>query len=122
MTSQGTEVFVQTLLGEKVLPESWYNIVPDLSFELAPPLPPTFEAGVMFARTEVIIPAPEVTQAIKATVDLVLEAREERVILFNLCGPTATSTSRPKTYMAGELVDLKYSEEEIDRAVAHIPG
>ncbi len=47
MTSQGTEVFVQTLLGEKVLPESWYNIVPDLSFELAPPLPPTFEAGAL---------------------------------------------------------------------------
>ncbi len=86
---------------------------------------PTFEAGVLFARTEGIIPAPEVTHAIKATVDLALEAKEageERVILFNLCGHGHFDLSAYEQYLAGELVDLEYSEEEIDRAVARIPG
>ena len=86
---------------------------------------PTFEAGVLFARTEGIIPAPEVTHAIKATVDLALEAKEageERVILFNLCGHGHFDLSAYEQYLAGKLVDLEYSEEEIDRAVARIPG
>ncbi len=86
---------------------------------------PTFEAGVLFARTEGIVPAPEVTHAIKATVDLALEAKEageERVILFNLCGHGHFDLSAYKQYLTGELVDLEYSEEEIDRAVSSIPG
>ncbi len=86
---------------------------------------PTFEAGVLFARTEGIIPAPEVTHAIKATLDLALEAKEageERVILFNLCGHGHFDLSAHEQYLAGELVDLEYSEEDIDRAVARIPS
>ena len=86
---------------------------------------PTFEAGVLFARTEGIVPAPEVTHAIKATVDLALETKEageERVILFNLCGHGHFDLSAYEQYLTGELVDLEYSEEEIDRAVSSIPG
>ncbi|MDQ3892239.1 MAG: TrpB-like pyridoxal phosphate-dependent enzyme [Actinomycetota bacterium] len=89
------------------------------------PQNPTFEAGVMFARAEGIIPAPEVNHAIKATVDLALEAREageEKVILFNLCGHGHFDLAAYEAYLAGELVDLEYSEEEIERAVAQIPG
>jgi tryptophan synthase beta chain len=84
---------------------------------------PTFEAGVTFVRAEGIVPAPEVTHAIKATVDLALEARErgeERVILFNLCGHGHFDLAAYEAYLAGRLVDLEYSEEEIDRAVARI--
>ncbi len=89
------------------------------------PQNPTFEAGVMFARAEGIIPAPEVNHAIKATVDLALEAREageKKVILFNLCGHGHFDLAAYEAYLAGELVDLEYSEEEIERAVAQIPG
>ena len=43
---------------------------------LAYPQNPTFEAGLTFARTEGIVPAPEVNHAIKATIDLALEAKE----------------------------------------------
>jgi tryptophan synthase beta chain len=85
----------------------------------------TFEAGVTFARAEGIVPAPEVTHAIKATVDLALEAREageEKVILFNLCGHGHFDLGAYEAYLAGRLVDLEYSEEEIDRAVARIPS
>jgi tryptophan synthase beta chain len=83
----------------------------------------TFEAGVIFAQAEGIVPAPEVTHAIKATVDLALEAREageEKVILFNLCGHGHFDLGAYEAYLAGRLVDLEYSEEEIDRAVARI--
>src|SRR5215203_2851134 len=85
----------------------------------------TFEAGVMFAQAEGIVPAPEVTHAIKATMDLALEAREageEWVILFNLCGHGHFDLAAYEAYLADELVDLEYSEEEIERAVAQIPG
>ena len=86
---------------------------------------PTFEAGVLFARTEGIVPAPEVNHAIRATVDLALEAREageERVILFNLCGHGHFDLSAYEQYLAGNLVDLEHPEEEIQRAIARIPG
>ena len=85
----------------------------------------TFEAGVAFARAEGIVPAPEVTHAIKATIDLAVEAREageEKVILFNLCGHGHFDLGAYEAYLADRLVDLEYSEEEIDRAVAQIPG
>ena len=85
----------------------------------------TFEAGVLFAQTEGIVPAPEVNHAIRATVDLALEAREageERVILFNLCGHGHFDLSAYEQYLAGNLVDLEHPEEEIQRAIARIPG
>ena len=85
---------------------------------------PTFEAGVMFARAEGIVPAPEVTHAIKATIDLALEAREagkEKTILFNLCGHGHFDFSAYEAYLAGDLVNLEHSDEEIERAVAGLP-
>jgi tryptophan synthase beta chain len=86
---------------------------------------PTFEAGVLFARAEGIVPAPEVTHAIRATLDLALEARgagEEKIILFNLCGHGHFDLSAYEQYLAGDLPDVEHSEEEIERAVARIPG
>jgi len=44
------------------------------------------------------------------------------VILFNLCGHGHFDLGVNVAYPAGRLVDLKYSEEEVDRAVARIPG
>jgi tryptophan synthase beta chain len=86
---------------------------------------PTFEAGVLFARAEGIVPAPEVAHAIKATVDLALEAKEageEKIILFNHCGHGHFDLSAYEQYLAGELPDLEHPEEEIERAIARIPG
>ena len=86
---------------------------------------PTFEAGVLFAQTEGIVPAPEVTHAIKATVDLALEAKEageEKVILFNLCGHGHFDLAAYERYLAGSLVDTEHSEEDLEMALAGIPG
>ena len=51
---------------------------------------PCFEAGVLFARTEGIVPAPESNHAVRAAIDEALKAREEGkspTILFNLSRP-----------------------------------
>ncbi|MFX1579669.1 MAG: TrpB-like pyridoxal phosphate-dependent enzyme [Promethearchaeota archaeon] len=46
-------------------------------------------AGVLFAKSEGIIPAPESAHAIKATIDIALEAKkknEQKTLVFNLSG------------------------------------
>ncbi|MDQ4107093.1 MAG: TrpB-like pyridoxal phosphate-dependent enzyme, partial [Actinomycetota bacterium] len=89
------------------------------------PQNPTFEAGLTFARTEGIVPAPEVTHAIRATMDLALEAKdagEQKTILFNLCGHGHFDLAAYEQYLAGNLRDLEHPEEAIEEAVARIPG
>jgi hypothetical protein len=59
-----------------------------------------FEAGVRFARTEGIVPAPEPTHAIAAAIREArqcIETGEAKVILTALCG-TDISTWRPTTH------------------------
>jgi len=85
----------------------------------------TFEAGVFFARTEGIVPAPEVNHAIKATIDLALEAKEageEKVILFNLCGHGHFDMNAYTRYLSGGLPDVEHSDEDLARATAGLPG
>ncbi len=84
----------------------------------------TFEAAVRFARTEQIIPAPEPAHAIKATIDEALAAREAgqpRTILFGLCGHGNFDLSAYDAYLAGELEDPEFSQDELDRALATLP-
>jgi len=66
----------------------------------------TFAAGVMFARAEGIIPAPEANHAIKAAIDLALEAKkknEEKTIVFNLSGHGLLDLSGYDKYLSGQL-------------------
>jgi tryptophan synthase beta chain len=84
----------------------------------------TFEAAVRFARTEGIIPAPEPAHAIRAAIDEALAAREageERVILFNLCGHGHFDLAAYDAYLAGELEDPEFSEDEMEQALARLP-
>ena len=84
----------------------------------------TFEAAVRFARTEGIIPAPEPAHAIRAAIDEALAAREageETVILFNLCGHGHFDLAAYDAYLAGELEDPEFSEEELEAALAGLP-
>jgi len=66
----------------------------------------TFSAGVMFAKNEGIIPAPESNHAIKAAIDLALEAKkkkEEKVIVFNLSGHGLLDMSGYASYISGKM-------------------
>jgi tryptophan synthase beta chain len=67
-----------------------------------------FEAAVLFARTEGIVPAPEPAHALRAAIDEAIRAREEgkkRVILFNLCGHGLLDLSAYDAYLGGTLRD-----------------
>ncbi len=64
------------------------------------------EAGIQFAMAEGIIPAPESAHAIKASIDLALEAKEkekEQVIVFNLSGHGHFDMKAYEMFMKGEL-------------------
>ena len=69
----------------------------------------TFEAGVLFARTEGILPAPESAHAIRVVVDEALKAKEEgrkKVILFNLSGHGLLDLTSYEAFFDGELQDV----------------
>jgi tryptophan synthase beta chain len=85
---------------------------------------PCFEAGVLFARPEGIIPAPETSHAIRATVDEALaakEAGENRVILFNCSGHGHFDMGAYDAYLSGGLVNYAMPEEELRRSLANLP-
>jgi tryptophan synthase beta chain len=84
----------------------------------------SFEAGVMFARTEGILPAPEPTHAIRAAIDEALAAKaagEARVILFNLCGHGHFDLSSYERYLSGSLEDYEYPLERVEAALSSLP-
>ena len=84
-----------------------------------------FEAGLLFLRTEGIIPAPETTHAIAATIREALKAKEEgkeKVILFNFSGHGLMDLVGYDKYMAGQLTDYEYPEHEIAANLAKLKG
>ncbi len=86
---------------------------------------PVFEAAVLFARSEGILPAPESAHAIKAAVDLARESRETgqaKTILFNLSGHGHFDLAAYDAYLAGKLVDYAHPKEKIDRALRELPA
>lgn len=75
-----------------------------------------YEAGVLFARTEGIIPAPETTHALATVVDEARKAAEEgkeRVILFNLSGHGLLDLGAYDRFFSGDLINFSLSDEEI---------
>jgi tryptophan synthase beta chain len=83
-----------------------------------------FAAGVQFARTEGILPAPEPTHALKVAIDEALDAKaagEERVILFNLCGHGHFDLSAYEQYLAGSLEDYEYPDAAVKKALEALP-
>jgi tryptophan synthase beta chain len=69
----------------------------------------SFEAGMLFARTEGIIPAPESCHAIAATIREAMkckESGEEKVILFNLSGHGLIDMTAYDQFINGDLVNV----------------
>lgn len=76
----------------------------------------TFEAGVMFARTEGIIPAPESCHAIAATIreaKACKESGESKVILFNLTGHGLVDMTAYDQFLSGNLFNRAMTDDEI---------
>lgn len=84
----------------------------------------TFQAGVQFARSEGIVPAPEPTHAIATVIQEALQAKAEgvkRTILFNLCGHGHFDMAAYEAYHNGALTDYELPEAEIEAAMAALP-
>ena len=84
----------------------------------------TFEAGVLFARKEGIIPAPESCHGIRAAIDEALKCRETgqpKVILFNLTGHGHFDMSAFDRYLSGQLENYDYPADAIAQSLAHLP-
>lgn len=82
-----------------------------------------FEAGLLFARTEGIIPAPEANHGIAQVIREANQAKEEgkeRVILFNLCGHGNFDMSAYDQYLSGKLVEHEVTQEEIYASLAQL--
>lgn len=82
-----------------------------------------FEAGLLFAKTEGIIPAPESTHAIAATIreaNIAKEEGKEKVIVFNLSGHGQMDLVGYEKYLSGKLEDYELPMEVIERYIAEI--
>jgi len=84
-----------------------------------------FKAGVLFAKHEGIIPAPEANHAVKGAIEAALRAKESgesKTILFNLCGHGNFDMQAYIDYFDGKLFDQEYSDEEIGMALSGLPS
>ncbi|TYJ10059.1 hypothetical protein E1A91_A11G182000v1 [Gossypium mustelinum] len=100
--------------------------VHELGFMEAISIPQTecFQGAIRFARSEGIIPAPEPTHAIAATIQEAVRCRESgesKVILMAMCGHGHFDLASYEKYLQGSLVDLSFEEEKIKESLAKVP-
>lgn len=84
-----------------------------------------FAAGVLFARAEGIVPAPEANHAVKGVIEEALRCKREgrnETIVFNLCGHGHFDMVAYQKYFAGELTDEQYDEKELAMALSGLPS
>lgn len=82
------------------------------------------EAGLLFAQTEGIVPAPESNHAVKAAIDLALECRErgeEKVILFNLSGHGLLDMKAYEDKLSNSLADYEPDVSAIRSSLQSLP-
>ena len=83
-----------------------------------------FEAGVSFARTEGIVPAPEATHAVKGAIAAAMECKkkgESKTILFNLCGHGHFDMKAYGDYFDNNLAEDNYDEAGVNKALEELP-
>ncbi len=83
-----------------------------------------FEAGILFARTEGIVPAPEPTHALAACIEEArrcTETGEEKVILTALCGHGHFDMGAYSAFLAGEIEDLELTDDRFGDALTRLP-
>jgi len=79
----------------------------------------TYKAGLLCARTEGIIPAPETNHALACVIDEANKAKEEgkeKVILFNWSGHGLIDLAAYDKYMSGQLENFDFPADDIAEA------
>lgn len=83
----------------------------------------SFEAGLLFARTEGIIPAPESCHAIAATIREAKKCKltgEKKTILFGLSGHGLIDMTAYDSYLNGDLQNYAVSDAEIKKSLDEV--
>ena len=139
-TAGTTPLFKMYTLGHDFVPDPihagglrYHGMSPLLShiYELglieavAKPQSECFEAGLRFARTEGILPAPEPTHAIAACIEEALrckETGEEKVILTALCGHGLLDLTAYANFQSGEMTDFELPGQAVQDALSRLPA
>jgi tryptophan synthase beta chain len=138
-TAGTTPLFKMHTLGHDFVPDPihagglrYHGMSPLLShmYELglieavAKPQSDCFAAGLRFARTEGILPAPEPTHALAVTIEEALrckETGEEKVILTALCGHGLLDLAAYGNYQAGQVTDFDLPVQAVEDALQRLP-
>jgi len=107
----GAGVIVSQLLKDQLIEAQSHNNIE------------VMEAGVTFAKTEGIIPAPEAAHGIATAIREAKKCKEEGVsktILFNLCGHGNFDLKAYADYFDGKITDLELSSKEIHDSLAEL--
>lgn len=83
----------------------------------------SFKAGILFARAEGIVPAPESCHAIATAIREAQRCKEEgrqEVILFNLSGHGLIDMSAYDQFLSGSLLDFEVSDDDVRRNIAEL--
>ena len=83
-----------------------------------------FKSAVMFAKNEILLPAPESSHAICAVVNEALKCRETgeaKTILFNLSGHGYFDLAAYNEYNHGNITDAVYTDEMLKKSTANLP-
>ena len=83
-----------------------------------------FEAAVLFAKKETILPAPESAHAIRAAIDEALrckESGEKKTILFGLTGTGYFDMTAYEAYHEGRMSDYIPTDEELQKGFDSLP-
>ena len=79
-----------------------------------------FKAGILWARTEGVIPAPETTNAIAQVIkeaELAKEEGKEKVIVFTFSGHGLLDLAGYEKFLAGDLTDFALGDEEMAKSM-----
>lgn len=80
-----------------------------------------FNAAVLFAKTEGMIPAPETAHALKCAIDMATKDKKERCIVFNFSGHGFLDLSAYDKFFAGELKNYAYPAAQIKKSLKDLP-
>ena len=83
-----------------------------------------FEAAVMFAKQETILPAPESAHAIRAAIDEAIQCRETgeaKTILFGLTGTGYFDMTAYNAYLTNNMTDYIPSDEDLQSGFDLLP-
>lgn len=84
-----------------------------------------FQAGILFAKTEGILPAPEATHALATVFQEAERCKREgksETILFNLCGHGHFDLGAYENFLSGKLQDYEISQADISASLKTIAG